>query len=182
MIVRGRWPLVAAGLALGACRDAPSPAARDTASAPAPVAAPPVVLVDSAVPPAAVGDPRWQFQQSASADRNGDGAAERVALIANVELVRGRPAWDDGQRWQLYVEAADGTRTRVYARFVQLGHVEAFVGPAAANGRRTIVIVERTPQRMAVYEAAYAGPNDVTVRELAAPEIDPAVALTGTPR
>ena len=181
--MRGRT-LIAAGVALGACRGSPPPpadSARDSASVATPLASP-ITLVDTAVPQAAVGDPRWEFQQSASADLNGDGTAERVVLLANVELVRGRPAWDDGQRWQLYVEAADGTRTRLYARFVQLGHVEAFLGPASADGVRPVVIIERTPQRLAVYETRYRGPNAVAARELAAPEIDPAIALTGTPR
>ena len=174
-------PLIVVTLA-AACERAPAPMASsdttraDTTSGTSPT----IVLVDTAVPPAAVGDERWEFQRLASADIDGDGAAERVALIANIELVRGRPAWDDGQRWQLYVEEADGTRTRIYARFVQLGHVEAFLGPAA-DGRHPIVIVERTPHRIAVYEATYRAPGDIAVRELAAPEIDPAVSFEGTP-
>ena len=183
-MMAGRIGMAIAVVALAAaCERAPAPVANsDTARADTTSrTTPTIVLVDTAVPPAAVGDERWEFQRLASADIDGDGAAERIALIANIELVRGRPAWDDGQRWQLYVEEADGTRTRLYARFVQLGHVEAFLGPAAADGRHPILIVERTPHRLAIYEATYRAPGDVVVRELAAPEIDPATSLEGTP-
>ena len=84
--------------------------------------APPIVqLIDSTIPPAVAGEAGWDYHQSVGVDLNGDGRPERVVLTARVELVRGRPAWDDGQPWQVYVESQDGTRTYVYAQRLQLG-------------------------------------------------------------
>ena len=58
------------------------------------------------------------------ADLTGDGAPERVVMTARVEMSRGRPLWDDGQPWQVYIEYADSTRTYMYANRLQLGMLE----------------------------------------------------------
>lgn len=83
--------------------------------------APSPPLIDPTIPPAIAGEGGWNYHQSASADLDGDGSPERVVLTARVEMYRGRPAWDDGQPWQVYVETAQGTRTYLYAQRLQLG-------------------------------------------------------------
>jgi hypothetical protein len=133
-----------------------------------------VVLVDSALPPAVAGS-GWEYHLRATADLDGDGQPEHASLIAAV----GRDGddgflWDDGQPWQLYVQEADGTRTDVYRRFVQLGTVQAHVSTTPAGGGALgILIVENTPQMIRIYEAAYAGPGRVTAVERFRREIHP---------
>ncbi|HJR36335.1 MAG TPA: hypothetical protein VJ817_15365, partial [Gemmatimonadales bacterium] len=103
-------------LMVGACAvDSRPPQSADSVPAADADSAPAVQLVDSAIPPAVAGAEGWNYQQSARADLDGDGRAERVVMTAKVELYRGRPAWDDGQPWQVYIEAAEGGRTYVYA-------------------------------------------------------------------
>lgn len=120
-------------------------------------------LIEERVPAATAADPGWAYAQRGSADFDGDGAEESVVLICDVTLdPRGQPLWEDGHRWQVYVEEPDGGRTRVYARFVPNGTVTAQVtdGP---GGTPTVTIVERTPDRLALYEVAYAGPRRVSL-------------------
>jgi hypothetical protein len=121
-----------------------------------------VQLVDSAIPPAVAGADGWNYQQSAGADLDGDGQAERVVLTAKVELYRGRPAWDDGQPWQVYIESADGRRTYVYGQRLQLGTLTMRVGLNDA-GPATVVLLEQLPDRISLYEVSYSGPGRVTV-------------------
>ena len=131
------------------------------------------VLVDSTLPRAVAGEEGWNYSQAAQADLDSDGEAERVVLTARVELVRGRPAWDDGQPWQVYVEEADSTRTYLYARFVQLGTVEMRVGLEEDGTPPSVVLMEHLPDRIAVYEAVYRGPGDVAVTERFQRRLDP---------
>jgi hypothetical protein len=153
-------------LLLGACAvdsrppqsaDSVPPAGTDT------VAAPAIQLVDSAIPPAVAGAEGWNYQQSAGADLDGDGQAERVVLTAKVELYRGRPAWDDGQPWQVYIEAPDGGRTYVYGQRLQLGTLTMRVGSTEASQGSTVVLLEQLPDRISLYEVSYGGPGRVTV-------------------
>lgn len=153
-------------LLLGACAvDSRPPQAADSVPA-APtdtVAAPAAQLVDSAIPPAVAGAEGWNYQQSAGADLDGDGRAERVVMTARVELYRGRPAWDDGQPWQVYIEAPDGGRTYVYAQRLQLGTLTMRVGSTEAGQGSTVVLLEQLPDRISLYEVSYGGPGRVTV-------------------
>lgn len=138
----------------------------------APTAA--VVLVDTALPPATAGNDGWEYHLRASADLDGDGQPERASLIARVEMNQRGPLWDDGQPWQLYIEEADGTRTYVYRRFVQLGTVEAHVSsPTSGGTARSILLIEKTPQAIRVYEVTYTGPGRVTAVERLAREVHP---------
>jgi hypothetical protein len=132
-----------------------------------------VQLVDPAIPPAVAGADGWNYHQSADADLTGDGQAERIVLTARVEIYRGRPAWDDGQPWQVYIETPDGQRTYVYAQRLQLGTLAMRVG-LGANGRpATVLLVEHLPDRLSLYEASYHGPDSTSVVVLAQRNLDP---------
>lgn len=144
------------------------------------VAAVPVQLVDSAITPAIAGKDGWNYHQTAETDVDGDGQAERVVMSARVELVRGRPAWDDGQPWQVYVEEPDGQRTYLYAQRLQLGTLTMRVTSADA-GTPSIVLLENLPDRVSVYEAAYEGPARVTVETRLQRNVDPR-GETASPR
>lgn len=130
-------------------------------------------LVDSAIAPAIAGEGGWNYYQSAHADLNADGNLERVVLAARVELYRGRPAWDDGQPWQVYVEALDGHRTYVYARRVQLGTVTMRVSLAEGGAPSTIVLIEHLPDRLSLYEISYHSPGHTSVVEHFQRTVDP---------
>ena len=151
-------------LLLGACAvDSRPPQSADSVPAAPADSAPAAQLVDSAIPPAVAGAEGWNYQQSAGADLDGDGQAERVVMTARVELYRGRPAWDDGQPWQVYIEAPDGGRTYVYAQRLQLGTLTMRVGSNEAGQRSTVVLLEQLPDRISLYELSYGGPGRVTV-------------------
>lgn len=155
-------------LILAACTSETPPRTTDTAAVDRSVQ-----LIDSTISPAVAGAAGWQYQQRAAADLDGDGVTEQVVLTARVELYRGRPAWDDGQPWQVYVESADSVRTYIYARFVQLGTVTMRIGEAVDGARASIVLIEHLPDRVAVYEARYDGPGRVAVFEQFTRTLDP---------
>lgn len=119
-------------------------------------------LVEPAMPLAVAGEDGWGYRQAADADLDGDGVAERVILTARVEMIRGRPAWDDGQPWQVYIEAADGRRTHVYARRLQLGTLTMRVTLAEAGRPATVVLLEHLPDQLSLYEITYTGPGAAT--------------------
>lgn len=171
-------PLALLALAAGCGRgDAPAAGEPSAVDSAAPAAG--VVLVDTALAPAVGGEDGWSHWRTAVADLDGDGAAERVVVTARVELYRGRPAWDDGQPWQVYVEAPDGTRTYVYARYVQMGILEMRLGLPEGGRPATIVLVEHLPDRIAVYEATYAGPGRVVATTRFERRLDPSGELAG---
>lgn len=136
-------------------------------------------LIDPTLPLATAGDPEWQYQREATADFDQDGVVERAVIIARVQVRDGRPVWDDGQPWQVYIEEPDATRTYVYARYIQLGMLEALLTqPQQTPGT---VLIERAPQQLSVYEVRYEGPNDAHVVELLRRELDSANGFSGTP-
>jgi hypothetical protein len=154
--------------------DAPAPQTRDDepgAETPS-LPPPPVQLVDSTIPPAVAGEEGWHYQQSTDVDLTGDGHLERVVLTARVELYRGRPAWDDGQPWQVYVESQDGTRTYVYAQRLQLGTLTMRVSRGEVHPP-TVVLLEHLPDRLRVLEASYMGPGFVSVAVGYQRDLDP---------
>jgi hypothetical protein len=148
-------------LALCACTgEAPPPAADERASArPASAAE---NLVDPAIPPAIAGEGGWNYQRRSSVDLTGDGSPEEVVLTARVEMYRGRPAWDDGQPWQVYVETPDGTRTYVYAQRLQLGSLDLLVGRSEAGEPASVLLLEQLPDRVSVYEVSFQGSGRAT--------------------
>jgi hypothetical protein len=140
-----------------------------------------VSLIESRVPRAAAGDSGWQYQQRASADFDGDGRAETAVLIADVVLdARGRPGWEDGHRWQVYVEEADAVRTYAYARFLPMGKLTAEL-TRPDSGPPTILLLEQTPHAVGVYEIRYAGPERVSVERHVERLLDPGT-FVGSPR
>jgi len=160
--------------------DAPKSAETANPESSVDIATLPVQLVDSAITPAVAGKDGWNYHQAAEADLDGDGQAERVVMTARVELVRGRPAWDDGQPWQVYVEEPDGQRTYVYARRLQLGTLTMRLTNSGA-ATRSIMLLEDLPERLSVYEVLYTGPARVTVETRLRSNLDPA-GETASPR
>jgi hypothetical protein len=177
------WLRVAGtAVVLYACaQDAPPPRAAtdglrvDTSA----LASPSVQLVDSTIPSAVAGEAGWDYQQSTQADLTGDNQLERVVLTARVELYRGQPAWDDGQPWQVYVEAQDGTRTYVYAQRLQLGTLAMRIGLSEAGQPASIVLLEHLPDRLSVYEVSYVGPGRTSTAVRFQRDLDPYGELAG---
>ena len=168
--------LVGTTLVVCACAgDAPSPHARNgqpSGDADS-LASPSILLVDSTFPPAVAGEAGWNYQQSAQADLNGDGQLEHVVLTARVELYRGRPAWDDGQPWQVYIEEQDGRRTYVYAQRLQLGTLTMRLGRGGVGQTATVVLLEHLPDRLSLYEVSYVGPARMSVAARFQRDLDP---------
>src|ERR1051325_5177981 len=121
-------------------------------------------LIQARVPEAAAGDSGWRYSRRSSVDLDGDGKDENLVLMSDVTLdKRGQPLWEDGHRWQVYVEDDKGNRTRLYARFVPNGSVTVNVASPQGGVRPTIVLLEQSPDHIGVYEFRYtsAGHFDV---------------------
>jgi len=161
---------------------APGGAADSIARISAPPGAPAlqaVMLTDSGQAPAVVGTEGWNYSQSTTLDVDGDGQDERVVMMARVEMIRGRPAWDDGQQWQVYVEEADSTHTTVYARFLQLGTLTMRVEAIEGSGQRRIVLLEHLPDQLSVYDVMYRGPQDARAVTAYQRRVDPTGEVAG---
>jgi hypothetical protein len=170
---------VAVSLVLGCTSDTPSPGGVNDHA----VAAQSVKdLLDPRVPPASAGDPGWSYQQRVVVDLNADGVTEEAVLISDVTLdARGRPMWEDGHRWQLYVQDRAGDRTRVYARFLPNGKLTASVARSPA-GSLTILLLEQTPQSTGLYEIEYRQPQNAFIVSSLVRPIDVAGYFAGSAR
>ncbi|HVE78917.1 MAG TPA: hypothetical protein VNA89_08655 [Gemmatimonadaceae bacterium] len=185
----GRGVALSLGAVLAACADrapstdAPADAPR-SAVATADSSAPASDLLEARVPRAVAGDPRWRYEQRVSADLDGDGSSEAAVLICDVTLdERGRPLWEDGHRWQVYVEEPEGgARTHVYARFLPNGKLTAELTEPDSGAMPTILLLEQTPHHLGVYELRYAGPGRVAVVSHLARPLDPVRQFVGAPR
>lgn len=126
-------------------------------------------------------DTSWKYAERATADFDGDGQPETAVLIANVSLdARGHPLWEDGHRWRLYFEEADGARTYAYDAFVPNGRVDAMIPAREQAGDNAVVtLLIRSSASIALLEAGYAGPNRMRVRTIYGRAIDN--HLSGTP-
>jgi hypothetical protein len=153
---------------------------------------PEVDLVSPRHDDAVMGQAGWNHAQSATADLDGDGTAEKAVIIANADSYHGTVLWNDGQVWQVYVEEPDGTRTYVYKQFLQLGSVLARLArpeaprPGAAAKQPavqapTILLLEQVPQRFAAYEVRYSGPGQASVVEVMHRAYDLSSLFQGTP-
>jgi hypothetical protein len=164
--------LAAAILLIGACApdSAPPNITDDSATAGRETS---VQLIDSTIPPAIAGADGWNYHLSTEADLNGDGRSERVVLTARVELYRGRPAWDDGQPWQVYVESADSMRRYIYSQRLQLGTLAMRVGVGEGAQPASIVLLEQLPHQLGVYESVYFGPDSIATSVRFLRELDP---------
>ena len=131
-----------------------------------------VQLIDSTIPAAIAGQDGWNYVESATADVMGDSVPERIVLTARVELYRGRPAWDDGQPWQVYVESQDSRRTYLYAQRLQLGTLTMRVTHADIGRKATVLMIEHLPSRLRVFEARSTG-TGLSVTPLIERELDP---------
>lgn len=114
-----------------------------------------IALIDSAISAAIAGEDGWNFQQHVTGDLTGDGQPERVVMTARVELVRGQPAWDDGQPWQVYVESSSGSRTYLYAQRLQLGTLTLRLSRPDSTQLPTVILLEQLPDRLRVIEVNY---------------------------
>jgi hypothetical protein len=132
-----------------------------------------VALIDSSIVPAVAGEDGWNYVLASEADLTGDGIAERAVLTARVELYRGRPAWDDGQPWQVYVEFPDGTRRHLYAQRLQLGTLTLRLAEARAPAPATLVLLEQLPDRLRVIEVSFDDRQEPTTRLLVERMLDP---------
>ncbi|HEX6924668.1 MAG TPA: hypothetical protein VF167_04535 [Longimicrobiaceae bacterium] len=120
---------------------------------------PQIALVDTSIEPAVAGQDGWMYSRSAEADLDSDGELERVVLMARAEVRDGRPLWDDGQPWQVYVEESDGRRTYLYSRYVQLGSPTLRIGLEQQGRPPSLILLEHVPDRVSFYEIVYEGPG-----------------------
>jgi hypothetical protein len=108
--------------------------------------------IDSTIPPAIAGQGGWNYVESATADVMGDTVQERIVLTARVELHNSRPAWDDGQPWQVYVESQDGRRIYLYALRLQLGTLTMRVTRADSGRKASVLLLAHLPEWLRVLE------------------------------
>lgn len=142
-------------------------------------------LIQARVPAAASGDSAWRYEQRVSADLDADGEEENVVLLSDVRLdSRGRPLWEDGHRWQVYVQepGGGGEVTRLYARFLPNGKLTAELADPVAGVSPSLVLLEQTPERIAVYEFRYRGPGRVEAWSRLDRALDRSRAFSGSPR
>lgn len=141
-------PVPVAMLALlAACAARPpgpsAPRADAPATAPASVPFARAAPIDTLIRPA---QPRYAYTllDSATADVDGDGAAERVELAATVELdSRGQPLWDDGHAWMVAVR--DGADTYpLVERFVPWGGAAFWIVAGDSAGHATVLVQTST--------------------------------------
>jgi hypothetical protein len=97
----------------------------------------------------------WGYRREIRTDLTGDGSEERVVLAAGVEIDdRGVPLWEDGHQWAVIVQER-GADTLLYAAFVPNGFVEAAVLTPDTEGRRELLIQERTPTQVRALVVSY---------------------------
>ena len=170
-------------LVLAACQPAEEAPNAGPADTPGAAGAVDSTLLQGRVPRAIAGDSGWKYNVSARADFDGDGVEERAVLIADVALdARGTPVWEDGHRWQLYVEEPDSTRTYAYAAFLPNGKATVDVTVADSARPPTMTLLSQTPFALSVYEFAYRSPGTVVVLTRFERTIDPSRVFVGSPR
>lgn len=139
-------------------------------------------LTDTAIPEAESGEQGWTYTQKASADFDADGQMETAVLISDVSVdARGVPLWEDGHRWQVYVQEPTGERTYVYRQFLPNGKLTADV-VRRESGTRTVMLEARTPDAIRVYEVRYSGPQRIVLMNSIERPIERSGTFTGSPR
>ncbi|MFZ5813772.1 MAG: hypothetical protein ACOY93_00535 [Bacillota bacterium] len=106
----------------------------------------------------------WTYRKVASADLDGDGDSERITVTSNafVDPATRTVGWDDGHIWHVYVDEPDGTRTVIFANWVQMGRLEVSV----ESGSRALILEQGGGWYTTVYRAVYRGPDQVETTEL----------------
>ena len=113
----------------------------------------------------------WKHRRALEADLNGDGTKEVVILASDVQLGSdAAPIWEDGHRWAVFVEKPEVTL--LYAAFVPNGLVEAAVLMPDADGRRHVVVLERTPYHARSVVVSYDKPGMARTVSASRHEID----------
>jgi hypothetical protein len=123
----------------------------------------------------------WKYRQSNRVDLNGDGTLETVVLTCDVRMdARGRPLWEDGHRWAVYLE---GTPRNIYlySRFLPNGRLSVSVAKPI-GAATTLVLLEQTPFRIALYEIAVDASSLPFIRARLERDLDPSKAIKETPR
>ena len=127
------------------------------------------------------GERGWNYEQTWSADFDGDGDRERLVVLAQVERSGDRILWEDGHTWAVYVEEPSGDvqRTYLFSRLVPMGRLEVHVTRPEENATPRILILERAGGRLALWEVRYRGRENIEVRTLADRELDPSAFVRG---
>jgi hypothetical protein len=163
---RALAPLLAIALLTACAKPATPPGAQE----PNPLEAPPVDAIRVADAEVAAA---FAYRREASADLDGDGTPERIVIAADVTLSEKRlPLWEDGHRWAVYAESAEGKRTLLYAAFVPNGFAEAAILAAGSDGKRRVLVQERTPSQVRALEIEYEGPGVAKSRSAAHYQIE----------
>ena len=138
-------------------------------------------LVDRTSLRPAAGERGWNYEQTWSADFDGDGDRERLVVLAQVERSGDRILWEDGHTWAVYVEEPSGNvrRTYLFSRLVPMGRLEVFVTRPEDDATPRILILERAGGRLALWEVRYRGRENIEVRTLAERELDPSTFVSG---
>lgn len=105
------------------------------------------------------------YKKVAMADLDGDGTEEKiiVATTAQADPKTGEFAWDDGHPWYVYVDEADGTRTTLFANWVQLGRLRVVVGEEPTS----LIIASEQGAGTTIYRVTYKGPKQTEAMEMA---------------
>lgn len=115
------------------------------------------------------GTDTWAYRQTLKADLDGDSEVETVTVLNNaaVDPKTGEVGWDDGHPWHVYVDEPDGTRTALFARWVQLGQLQVML----AGDRRSLILLDEQGAGTAIYQVTYTAPNQVEAVELLSFEV-----------
>ncbi|HLQ66176.1 MAG TPA: hypothetical protein VK123_02980 [Candidatus Limnocylindrales bacterium] len=97
----------------------------------------------------------WGYRREVSADLDGDGKLERLVIAADVAMGPTGPLWGNANRWAVYVEPANGERTLLYGALVPNGFTEAAVLSPDKDGRRKVLVQERTTDKVRTMEVEY---------------------------
>lgn len=157
---RGPWAVPAFILMIVAGGCTRQPPARE----PNPLEAPPV---DTARVRSAEEAATWNYRRELVVDLDGDRQDERLVVAADAEVgARGHVLWEDGHRWAVFVDALRG-RTLLYGAFVPNGFVEVAALIPGSDGRRKVLVQERTPSQLRALEVEYQGPGSARLSSAA---------------
>jgi hypothetical protein len=146
---RAKAWLFIVSVAAGACSRSTEPAALRPLEA-APVDAARISINDAR---------NWSHRRIVETDLDGDSVNERVVLASDVQLNPvGLPIWEDGHRWAVFIEKNDQS-TLLYGAFVPNGLAEVAVLSSDSEGRRHLLIQERTPQQTRSFVVSYERPG-----------------------